>query len=447
MCGMQKGIIQMPDTMLLPWRPDGPVTTVPASAKDASSIAPLARQLRPSDIQKVIKAFDSGLYDLAVEYVWTRTMAVLKRQLGLMGMAFVGEMLARPDIKEDSVIELVVTDSEAIQLAHSLGIIDQGGALKLRHATELLTYNSSPDSQESDELSFPEALGLLRNCVIYILARENIEAALNFAEFRNRLTQSVLSSDDRDVISLLAAPYFFKRTTLRVLLAEAKTGKGAKVESALGNLSTLLPLMWATIQDPDRWQVGQAFAEANSENNKLVSATLRRTLMKVKGFDFVPESLRSGTYSRAAADVLTAHEGMDNYFNEVAPMKTLASLGNVIPGPAIQICMRATLAVSLGNRWGYSFGAEQHADSLLRSLGADRWQVYLSRFLASDEIVLSKLTEEKPTARWCKLVNRYDIDANTVGNGEVAALIKAAKKNVTKTVQSIAVSLLAKQSL
>jgi hypothetical protein len=315
----------MNSTSLVPWQSNDSIL-VPKNACDAGEIASLAQQLRRTDIDKLARAFQTGLYELAVEFVWKRTMSILKKQLSLLGMSFVGEMLARPDIEEDSPIESVVTDYEAIYLAHQLGILNKLGAMELRQSAELLSYYSSPDIDEGDELTQLQALNLLRVCVGHILARSRIDVALNFSEFRKMLTQQILSENDPQVAGLRAFPYFFKRTTIRVLLAEAKTSKGAQSENALGNLSVILPILWPDLQDPDRWQVGQTYAETNANNQKVISSTLRRTLIAVRGFDYVPETLRSGTYTSAAKDVLSAHEQMNNFYNEPAPMKALASL-------------------------------------------------------------------------------------------------------------------------
>ena len=78
---------------------------------------------------------------------------------------------------------------------------------------------------------------------------------------------------------------------------------------------------------------------------------------KFGGFDYVPESLRSATFTRAAKEVLAAHESYQNFYNEPAPMQALASLGSTIPAPAFPLCMKATLSVVLGNQYGHTLAA------------------------------------------------------------------------------------------
>ncbi|MCX6344280.1 MAG: hypothetical protein NT018_04310 [Armatimonadetes bacterium] len=423
------------------WEPNNAVY-IPRQASSAGEIANFAQQLRRADIDRIVAAFDADLCELAVEYVWKRTMSILKRQLAAMGMGFVGEMLARPDIDNEANAELVLTDYDAIELAHQLGIVNRIGALELRQAAELLSYYASPDADEYDELSLVQAVNLLRSCVVHILAREKIDAALDFAEFRNKLSQQVLLDDDPTLATLCGSQYFFKRTTIRVLLADVKANQGAQLENALANLDSVLRRIWVELQDPDKWQIGQAYAEANANNRKLLSATLQRILTSLHGFDYVPETLRSSTYTKAANDVLAAHIEFNNFYNEPIPMKILASLGSTIPGPAFQICMRATLAVKLGNAYGNSAAAQKYADKLLNLVSQDRWSAYLSRSITSDELVLSKLTDHKPATRWINLVEEFGLADVDVKDARIARLLKAsASKDITQ-VQSQALAAL-----
>jgi len=206
----------MTTTSIALWRSNDSID-VPSDASSADTLAPYARQLRPIDIEKIQRAFQAGLFELAVEFVWKRTMAILKRQLGDMGMSFVGEMLARPDIDEYSSVELVVTDYDSIQLSHQLGMINSIGAMELRHGAELLSHYASPNAEDRDELSKIQALHILHSCIAHVLAREKIELNFDFANFRHSLTQSVLAEDDEKVQYLTNAPYFYKRTVVRCI--------------------------------------------------------------------------------------------------------------------------------------------------------------------------------------------------------------------------------------
>jgi hypothetical protein len=135
---------------------------------------------------------------------------------------------------------------------------------------------------------------------------------------------------------------------------------------------------------------------------------MKKALIDVKGFDFVPETLRSSTFTEAAAKVLSAHFAMDNFYKEQEPMRMLANLGTSIPMPAFAKCMEATLAVRLGNRWGEAWSAQPSAERVLNSLRSTQWDYYFNECFSRDRTVLDKLAGEiKPRARWRQLVAAY----------------------------------------
>jgi len=90
--------------------------------------------------------------------------------------------------------------------------------------------------------------------------------------------------------------------------------------------------------------------------------------MSVQGFDFVPEILRSQTFSSAASTIINVHGEANNFYNEPAAVAALAKLGTTIPWPAFPVCMSAVLAVYLGNMYGHTWGAQSDVERLLKRL-------------------------------------------------------------------------------
>lgn len=425
------------DNAIRPWSAEESAIIPKASEPD--QIVIFARpQLSSRDMQSIVSAFNSESYEMVSAFVWSKAAAVLKKQISKLGMEFVGEMLGRPDLDEDSDPATSIADHEAIALAEDLGIISSTQALRLKHSLELVTHFVKLDQTEAeaDTMHREEALVLLKTCISSILSHPNFEGAVKFAVFRKALTERSLKPDDGDVMAIADGPYLFKRTTLGVLLAFIKTGKGAAQEHAVGNLLVLLPKLWPSLREPEKWQIGQSYAEVNSEGNRTASTGLKTALLKVHGFDFVPESLRSNSFSEAAARVLSAHFGFNNFFNEEEPMSLLASLGTAIPRPAFAKCMEATLAVFLGNYWGQAWAAVPHAKNVLDSLRREQWEYYFNQCLRRDRTVLDKLVDEgKPLARWITLSDIYDLASFNITDVNVRKLVEATMSRRTDQVR------------
>jgi hypothetical protein len=385
---------------------------VPATAKGASEIAKRAVQLRTRDITQIVGAFNAAHYEMASSFVWAKTITALKRQLATLGSEFIGEMLQRPDIDEDTDIVSAITPSEAITLAEDLAVISSTDALRLRHAQETINHFSEMDDATDDHddgMSEEEAILCLRVCVNSVLGQQRLEVARDFAEFRRKLEERTFKADDHEISGLLGSPYFFLKTTLSVLLALLRGSSGAQLEHVVRNTRLILPKIWERLRKPERWQAGQTYAEIYAEGKKDSVNGLKAALSEVQGFDYVPETLRSATFTKAARDVLEAHQGMNNFYNEPVPMRALAALGTTIPSPAFPLCMSAVLSVWLGNSYGYAWAAQDDAKKILRGLSTERWEYYLDEVLPRDTEILFKLLYQKPADRWHELVTAFDL--------------------------------------
>jgi hypothetical protein len=429
----------MSSNAIQPW--DAAADLPIVAGGNATQIATLASpQLSERDIRSIALAFDSGSYEMAATFVWTKAAAVLKRQVAALGMEFVGEMLNRADITEDSDPATVLSDREAVSLAEDLGMVSPTLAFRLNQALGLVTHFTRLPPSAAEAMEVEEAVMLLKTCVAGVLARPNFDGALHFADFRKKLSSTTLRADE--CMALQNSPYFFLRTTLSVLLSLIKTEKGASHEHALGNVGVILPLIWPKLRDTEKWQVGQTYAELMSEGKRSTSAGLKAALLQVHGFDFVPESLRSNTFTEAAARVLAAHFGWNNFFTEEEPMLVLANLGTAIPKPAFAKCMEATTAVWLGNRYGHAFASQEPATRIFNGLRLEQWEYYINECLPGDKSVLDKLAaDERPIQRWISLVTTYLTRAFPVKDKKVFKLLEATSKKDLESIKSSAIQL------
>ena len=103
-------------------------TLVPKTANDAGSIAQVARSLSPRDQKQIVTAFQSESYEMMAGFVLNKALSQLKRSLSSLGMSFIGEMLGRADLNEDSVPTVSISNFEAVTLARELGLINSTDA-------------------------------------------------------------------------------------------------------------------------------------------------------------------------------------------------------------------------------------------------------------------------------------------------------------------------------
>ncbi|NTA19304.1 hypothetical protein [Agrobacterium tumefaciens] len=411
------------------WKADN-VSVMLDQVSDPLQIASHALQLRDRERNQIASNIADGNFEVASTYVWTRTMALLKRQLSSLGAEFIGELLQRPEIDEFTDVATAISDSEAISLALDLGVISPLQSKRLFHSLEIVTYFSGLSTnddfgREEEIMTLEDAVACLRVCVQGVLGHEKVGAAEDFKRFRDNLSSSTFTLDSPELNRLRGSPYFFIRTAISVLLSLIRSTKGAQLEHTARNALLIIPELWPALKQPERWQIGQVYAEEYNEGRRESLKGLHSVLLKVSGFDYVPENLRSSTFIKVATSVIAAHEGHDNFYNEPAPIRELASLGTSIPGPALATCMTAALCVKLGNRWGISRAAQPAADQILAGISVDRWVHYLDGRLEEDRRILSKLTESGPRTRWIALIATLDVESSDVKSKNVKRLLKA----------------------
>lgn len=413
---------------------------VPATADTPLAITSYALQLGKKDKQQIVAAFDSGHFEMGVTYLWGRTINALKKELSNVGVGLIGEMLGRADVDEDDDINEILTDKEAIRLAEELGVISSTDGMRLRHTYERITHFSQMDSDEGDfeNLNKHEALASLEACIVGVLGRPKIEVATKFIEFRAALESKSILEGDPYVEMLKGSPYFFYKLTISVLMNAAKKSFGANLEHALANINTFVPALWDNLRHTERWQVGHAYAEAYSDGKTTVVGGLKSALLKVKGFDFVPENLRSDTFVKAADAIIKAHEGMNNFYNEPAAVKALTKLGTTIPTPAFPACLSALLCITLGNQYGVAWNAQTDARSILDTITAERWAYYLNNVLPSDARIFGKLFSPKPRNNFIQLVKERNLSQVELKNKTVQQLVEAAAKDGEAKLENLA---------
>src|SRR4029079_1744685 len=104
------------DNSISAWRATEAVV-IPSSESTPDAIVKYAApRLSQRDMQSIVNGFRLESYEMVATFIWSKTTAALKKQVATLGMEFVGEMLCRPDLNEDSDPATSIADHEVISL-------------------------------------------------------------------------------------------------------------------------------------------------------------------------------------------------------------------------------------------------------------------------------------------------------------------------------------------
>lgn len=381
---------------------------IPTYVNDVNDIVVYGNKNLTSKQQtQIVGAYKMGAYDMAAEYAWKKAIIKLRSSLADLGMDFISEFVQRDDVDEYTPIENVLTERATIDLAERLGVINSTGALHLRQAQELVNHYLSANSEE--EMSSIDCLSVIRTSVEYILSEDNVKVAIAFSVFRQRLLNEDLKLKDTDVVQIINSPLFYIRTVMSILLSAIKRSKPIVQEHALVNMTMLLPEIWKKLSSTDKWMVGETYRDVVASGDVNATKGLKIALGKVGGFDYVPETLRSTTFREMARKVIDVHDSYNNFYNESGVVRALANLGTRIPEPAFLVCLDAYLLVYLGNYYGYSRTAAPIAEEELKRISQDRWQVYFSTYINTDDRILNNLENRTQVSRMKSLLESIEM--------------------------------------
>lgn len=367
---------------------------IPANVMDVKSIVPYSNPTNLTEQQQnnIIAAFNSHAYDMAAEYVWKKAITNLREHILELGEEFVGELIQRPEVGTKVSMESVLTDYNVIVIAEQLGMISHAGALDLRQAFETIQfYFSSQAAKEEAVLDALKVTTIIKSCVTNILSQPNMEIAVDFSNFRNRLFDENIPAKDPQLVQLVNSSLFIVRTVTTILASSIKTKDGAVQEHILNNFKVILPLIWDKISSDDKWRIGALYKDVVSDGDMKSAVMIKSALSLVGGFDFVPENIRSNTFIEIAQKLIDVHYEYDNFYKEPRVIKELASLGTIFPKPAMARCIKALLLVYMGNGYGRSVAAVPIAEEQLNQVSNDDWVDFLENVLPFDEQIIGAL--------------------------------------------------------
>jgi hypothetical protein len=374
--------------------------------------------LSDSERNEISIALNNGLYKMAAEYIWTRTISNLKKCIMQFGDDFVLEMLGK-QLPPYSSIDDILNEIETINLSKELGLIDETEHLFLSQQSQMLQYFINNKNAVAPSTAYKSCVEYCVSCVL----EKEISFNSDFTNFREKLYTQNIAEDISQLVIIKESDYFYIKTVCRTLINLIKTKQSGELDYTLNNFQMILPQIWSKLLSDDKYLIGTLYSQMVNDGNAKISGTVKSLLSKVRGFDYVPESLRSNTFIMAAAEFKKVHYAMNNFYNEPAAIRNLYNLGT-IPAPALCECISAALLCKIGNPYGVSDDAQENADKILDSILPNKWDYYLSNKLPVDNDILLGLYHNKPFNEWKVVVNKYNFASLTINNARVNKIVK-----------------------
>lgn len=311
-------------------------------------------------VSKFIAACTAGLFDAALNFLWDETIRNLRQKVIRFDLEYfyssaVTDPIRRADLKGESDLEKI-EDWELIRGCRLTGILSDIGFKHLDYIRDMRNYASAAHPNQN-ELTGLQLISWLETCIQQVLAKEPEGPVLEVRRLLHSIRNEVLTQVD-------ASPIIANIKQLRSDLAESllRTLFGMYTDLSLGaearnNTKLIAPAAWNQVDEDARREAGLKYAifSANAEISRKKLA--HEFLELVGGLPYLPTDLWEVELSEKVDNLMAAHQGYDNFYNEPPHAKILAAYipqTGAIPHSVRAKYVKTLIMCRIGNGYGVS---------------------------------------------------------------------------------------------
>ncbi len=404
--------------------------TVSRNLEDVLTRISLEQRQRSIYISKFLAAVAAGLFDAALNYLWDQTILELRNRVSRYDLSYFYDNAVRSTEKRKNlknVDHLVdIDDSELIHGAKEIGLISELGYKHLDYIRSMRNWASAAHPNQS-ELTGLQLASWLQTCIREVISLPISDVAIEIKRLlANVKTNSISNGEAKEI-----AVFFLKLTQEQVNnLASGFFGIYTRSDTTTQtrhNIHRLLPLLWERVDEPTRQQFGIKYGTfvANNDQEKNLA---RQFLELVSAMPYMPDALRGAEIGAAIDNLLIAHRGLNNFYNEppfARELKRLVGPEGKVPPQANKIYVIGLVEVFLSNGNGVARNAEPIYRTLINLFDSEQALIAILSFNNSN--IASRLQFPLCRKKYLELLDLMKIKVSEAAVKELVDEIEAYK--------------------
>lgn len=347
-------------------------------------------ELRNELILRMCIATSVGLFDGAINYVWNAVIITLRNKINYFGLSLVGEILNKKDFDEKKLKEL--KDIELLELSYKLELLSEEGYYFLNQCRDIRN-NFSVAHPSIANIDDRELITFISRCCKYGITEDYKRKGIEIEELIKYLEIPNLDEEQVDTIVTYFENTFEEQRQL------------------------FIPMLYSKYCDPNSTQVVRnncltICLKLNSFfNEKIISTILERhreysIIDKEKGkastlffekmnmIKYLSENEKHSIYKNACKNLFNAHNGWDNFYNEIPFAQRLLDISNDVKRPEtiMEEYVYCIILCYVGNPYGVSEGAVEYYKSMIQNFSPKEidylLNIYFNKSLLQDRISL-----------------------------------------------------------
>jgi hypothetical protein len=320
-------------------------------------------------------AVATGLFDSAINYAWNAAIVELQAKVRRFGLTVIPQVTGKP-FDEATLTDL--KDADLLNLCLKLNLISEEGYFLLDQCRDVRN-NFSAAHPSMGALDEDEFLNFLSRVGRHALANErnprgvDIQAFLAAVRFA-RFTPEQLETWRTRVADTFDAQREMLFGTLHGIYCDPASGEEARV-----NALSICQTFANTMTPPALSGLVDRHQDYRAKGDEARHKASQQFFERISKLSLLGDTEMHSLITTAAAQLLSVHNGFNNFYNEPPFADRLVSLAsqNRIPESARFEFVSAVVTCATGNPYGVSHAAVPSYDAMIRSFSPAEIRIML----------------------------------------------------------------------
>lgn len=345
---------------------------------------------------KMCISVKSGLFDSAINYIWNTSVTALRNKLKKFGLQVAAKILNRDDLDDNKIYDL--RDNDLLQICLKLNLISVDGYFFLNQNREIRNnYSLAHPNKNNETIEKYELYSFFERCIKYSFNDDCDLVGIDFKDFSQSLKTSSFSDD---AISLwgekINKTNSAQRSSIFSLLYGVYVDKNS-LESERSNAFKLLHLTRDTMSDNEISMLVEQYNSYLFKSDETKTAASRDLFKKLNLISYLTDSEKISIFSKAIDLLQQAHDGFDNFYNEIPFAEKLLQLrdSSAVPDILKEKYVTCLLDCFSGNSYGVSWGATPFYEKMIKELTSKEINTVITILNDKNSFISKKATSYK----------------------------------------------------
>lgn len=333
---------------------------------EIQKIPPANRQLAIY-LTRFLSSVAAGLFDGAITYLWNETIKSLRKMITNFDLEYFlkvsSELNSRyKNLKtEDDLSQ--IADFDLLHACNRMGLITDHVFEVFKFINYMRNHSSAAHPNDS-EISAYDLLSWLDNCIKYAINATPNKEAVTLKQLLYNIRKNAIPSSDFAYIgdSIAELPKIMIEDFLSTIFGMYTDANISPQISS--NIEGIAKYVWNLSSEIKKHSIGEKYGYFRKNGDVVRKERANEFLAIVNGVSYKDEDSIAQELRDCLANLMSTHNGINNFYNEAPWARQLQSLipvSGIIPQSVLPDWVKTIVICYAGNGLGYREGVDEGA--------------------------------------------------------------------------------------